>query len=61
MSGPYRTGDDKRGIRCPHCDKKVAEHLDGRMTFLCPRCKAVVLVTHDTQTNQLFYPGTYPK
>jgi len=27
-------------VRCPKCQKKVAEMLDGRATFTCPRCKA---------------------
>lgn len=25
-------------VRCPKCQKKVAEKLDGKAGFKCPRC-----------------------
>lgn len=26
-------------VKCPHCDKVIAEQLHGELTFQCPRCK----------------------
>jgi len=31
---------DKDGnIRCNGCGKKLAEHLEGKIEIVCPRCK----------------------
>lgn len=26
-------------VRCPNCQKKVADMLEGKAWFTCPRCK----------------------
>ena len=28
-----------REVRCPRCDKKLAEALAGTLVIVCPRCK----------------------
>jgi len=30
-------------IRCPECDKLLAEALMGRLWVTCPRCKTAIL------------------
>ena len=35
-----------RPVRCPSCDKLIAEALKGELTFVCPRCKQRSTVTH---------------
>ncbi len=25
-------------VRCPKCNKKLAEDLEGKASFVCPRC-----------------------
>lgn len=32
-------------VRCPRCDKLLAEHLRGTVTTVCPRCKQRVTAT----------------
>jgi len=32
-------------VRCPHCDKLLAEHLTGTFTTVCVRCKKRVTAT----------------
>ena len=34
-------------IRCPECDKLLAEALLGRLYIRCPRCKAGILYEDD--------------
>jgi phage FluMu protein Com len=31
-------------VRCPLCDKKVADYLEGRLIWECPRCHEVVVL-----------------
>ncbi len=33
-------------VRCPRCDKLLAEQLQGTLTATCPRCKHRVSITH---------------
>ena len=32
-------------VRCPHCDKLLAEQLHGDITITCIRCKRRVTIT----------------
>lgn len=32
-------------VRCPRCDKLLAEHLHGSLIIVCPRCKERVTTT----------------
>jgi uncharacterized paraquat-inducible protein A len=32
-------------VRCPDCDKLLAEHLHGTLITVCPRCKKRVTAT----------------
>jgi DNA-directed RNA polymerase subunit RPC12/RpoP len=32
-------------VRCPTCDKLLAEHLHGALTITCPRCKHRATIT----------------
>ncbi len=32
-------------MRCPVCNKKLAEFVEGRAVILCPRCKEYRLLT----------------
>jgi uncharacterized paraquat-inducible protein A len=32
-------------VRCPRCDKLLAEHLHGTLIIVCPRCKERVTTT----------------
>lgn len=29
-------------VRCPHCGKKLAEGLTGKLVVTCPRCKRLL-------------------
>lgn len=41
------------GVRCPYCDKKLLEGLDGSATVRCRHCKHLVaLVGEDVDLNQ---------
>ena len=33
------------GVRCPKCDKKLGESLQGTYVTTCPRCKERVTIT----------------
>jgi len=37
----------KTGIRCPHCGRKVAEKLVGKMWLRCIKCKADLYFNFD--------------
>lgn len=34
-----------RGVRCPHCDKKLGDYLAGVYRTTCPRCHREVTIT----------------
>lgn len=31
-------------VRCPRCDKKLADHVEGLFITRCPRCHETVVV-----------------
>jgi hypothetical protein len=31
-------------VRCPYCDKKLAEHLEGIAVFFCRQCQIPVTI-----------------
>ena len=33
-------------VRCSRCDRKLAEHLEGLLIVMCPRCHTVVTVDY---------------
>lgn len=44
---PVLVGDDVRmdNVRCPHCNKKLGDALQGTYQTTCPRCKRSVTIT----------------
>ena len=36
--------EPRQGVRCPHCGKKLAERLNGKVEFTCRGCKRKVTV-----------------
>ena len=40
-------------VRCPHCDKKVAENLSGALVVFCRGCKRVVKIRREEAPSNL--------
>ena len=39
----------KQGVRCPHCNKKIGDRLNGTLHLVCPRCKRELMLSSDRQ------------
>ena len=37
----------RQGVRCPHCNKKIGDKLNGTLHLVCPRCKRQLMLRSD--------------
>ncbi len=48
LKNPLYSSGDELHFRCPICNHKLAEHLEGLATFYCRKCKQNIVVDRRT-------------